>query len=210
MKIKSKFKDYYDFVGHKYGGGDPNVVYPRTRITVNHQPLIIAEYKVQDLPNHRNYYNDLPGVNFKMLAIAGKYFMLICENTHEYDQKWEVWNDVKHAKYNFKNISKRSVNVFDNELVSLSKEVGHPVFIYYHHFDSKVGRCLAVESACPILQDYGIDKVIPPEQMYQDLAYFIGNTMKDSPDTTPPVQIDNKDRIVQHGFDLKQSFRHRK
>ena len=32
MKIISKFKDYYDFIGRKYGGGDPKVVYKRREI----------------------------------------------------------------------------------------------------------------------------------------------------------------------------------
>jgi hypothetical protein len=34
--------------------------------------------------------------------------------------------------------------------------------------------------------------------------------MKESPDIKPPVEIHDKDKITGHGFDLKQSFRHRK
>jgi hypothetical protein len=33
MKIKSAFKDYYDFVADQYGGGDPRIVYERGRLT---------------------------------------------------------------------------------------------------------------------------------------------------------------------------------
>ena len=29
MKIISQFKDYYDFIAHSYGGGDPNLVLNR-------------------------------------------------------------------------------------------------------------------------------------------------------------------------------------
>ena len=32
MKIISPFKDYYDWVAGKYGGGDPRLVYKRTKI----------------------------------------------------------------------------------------------------------------------------------------------------------------------------------
>ena len=43
--------------------------------------------------------------------------------------------------------------------------------------------------------------------MYQEISYFIGNTMNESPDIKPPVEISNKDKISKAGFDLKNSFR---
>ena len=35
MIIKSRFKDYYDFVGLQFGGGDPRVCYMRERLSVD-------------------------------------------------------------------------------------------------------------------------------------------------------------------------------
>jgi hypothetical protein len=51
--------------------------------------------------------------------------------------------------------------------------------------------------------------LISPQQMYQDLAMFMGNRMKDTPDVQPPVELNNRQKIVKAGFDLIQSFRHR-
>ena len=62
----------------------------------------------------------------------------------------------------------------------------------------------------PILSELGIPNIIPAEKIFQELSYFIGNIMKESPDIAPPVEIENDLRIEGHGFDLKQSFRHRK
>jgi hypothetical protein len=51
--------------------------------------------------------------------------------------------------------------------------------------------------------------LIPATQMYQELSYFMGNTIKEHPDTEPPVEVSNNCKIINAGFDLKQSFRHR-
>ena len=35
MIVKSRFKDYYDFVGLQFGGGDPRVRYTRERLSLD-------------------------------------------------------------------------------------------------------------------------------------------------------------------------------
>lgn|GEM_PF-4658004 len=62
----------------------------------------------------------------------------------------------------------------------------------------------------PVLQEHDFQSVVDPYQLYQDLEYFIANTMNESPDTMPATQMTDKEKIVAAGFDLKQSFRHRK
>lgn len=96
-------------------------------------------------------------------------------------------------------------------LVKLSKELGTPIFEYdgydfgeYYIMDGNMYNKI------PNLQELGIASVYSPEQLYQDLSYFIGNIMKDNPDINPPVIIEDIHKITGHGFDLKQSFRHRK
>jgi hypothetical protein len=48
------------------------------------------------------------------------------------------------------------------------------------------------------------------EQAYQEIETYIVNVLRVNPDKAVPVQVADKDKINQHGFDLKQSFRHRK
>jgi hypothetical protein len=60
----------------------------------------------------------------------------------------------------------------------------------------------------PMLSKLGFPKYFPAAQVYQELALFVGNTLNTNPDITPPAKVSDKDRILQHGFDLKRSFRH--
>jgi hypothetical protein len=50
---------------------------------------------------------------------------------------------------------------------------------------------------------------VPATEMYQNLAYFMGNLMNVSPDKAPPVEVSNNQKILKSGFDLVKSFRHR-
>ena len=98
-------------------------------------------------------------------------------------------------------------------LVNLCRVVGSPVFAfevmntYGRRGASKVQ--VRIAGQCPILQEVGMASAIPASQMYQDIAYFVGNTMKACPDTVPPVDVSNREKIIKAGFDLKSSFRHR-
>jgi hypothetical protein len=96
-------------------------------------------------------------------------------------------------------------------LVKLSKELGTPVFEYDGYgFGEYCINGAEIYNKIPNLQELGIGSVYSPEQLYQDLSYFIGNIMKDNPDIKPPVTIEDSYKITGHGFDIKQSFRHRK
>jgi hypothetical protein len=96
-------------------------------------------------------------------------------------------------------------------LVDLSRKVKSPVFVILwvdrKYRSDKI--YVKVAGQCPILKEIGMPTLIPAQQMYQELAYFVGNTMKDHPDTEPPVEVSNTSKILNAGFDLKQSFRNR-
>lgn len=73
------------------------------------------------------------------------------------------------------------------------------------------GRYVSIHRRVPQLTKYSVHDHISAELIYQKLEYWFGNQQfTPSPDLSPPVTISDKDRIVQHGFDLKKSFRHRK
>ena len=52
--------------------------------------------------------------------------------------------------------------------------------------------------------------IMSAEQCYQEISHFLGNVLRENPDTKPPVQVDDKHKIIGAGFDTKTSFRHRK
>lgn len=212
MIIKSNFKDYYDFVSHQFGGGDPNVVYERKRL----RPLVtsatlsydegfsVSEFKVLDLPYQYTRRDDK--IKFKWLIIAGKYYLLVNEFGN-----FEVFNEIKHAhlekKYSHFEIE-HNIGYASNKLVELSKHINAPVFCIRD--TGRRSHEIIIDGEIPILSTLGIPQIIPAFQIYQDIGYFITNTMHSNPDIDTPVVVSEKDRIVGHGFDLKKSFRHRK
>lgn len=216
MLIKSNYKDYYDYVAHVYGGGDPVVKYIREKFPVPEDKIskgyIPTSFEVEvtseitQLPG-RYYYRDDP-YSYKWLIIAGKYYLLRSKQVaYELAEPYQLYHsdDPKlMALYIGADGGK--------PLIELSRQLKAPVFMisdtrsYYGRQQSFHAQ---IEYNIPVLKDYGIPSIIPAEQMYQDISYFIGNVMHESPDTAPPVTISDKDRIVQHGFDLKKSFRHR-
>jgi hypothetical protein len=160
---------------------------------------------------NREYANDYVE---KYLVIAGKWFLLVKESG---DTEFSVLSKTKHPKlvskltrerlFGGKKCIEYYVNVEDPQLIEVSKIVNTPVFIVEGYEFKNNKYMLRIASEIPILANLGIPSIYKAEQLYQDLAYFIGNKMKDSPDLAPPVAIADKDRIVQHGFDLKKSFR---
>ena len=220
MKIKSSFKDYYDFVANQYGGGDPDCVYPRHRLF----PVIDGlDWGIDiDIEMKLPYISHFVDVDTKWMACAGKLYLLIDENSCG---DWKIitksiYDDYINRRKN--HYLHRMFNVIHSDLthyvgvesddaIKLSRKLNAPVFTFKNKYNpNKCKYYINVDSAIPVLENLGMQKIISPQQMYQELSYFIGNTMHESPDLAPPVQVSDKDRIVQHGFDLKQSFRHRK
>ncbi|BCG50226.1 hypothetical protein [Ralstonia phage RP13] len=218
MIIRSKFKDYYDHQAHIYGGGDPNIVYVRDRIREPNERGYEFPVTLKDVPNgipfdidawRSDNYNI--GCEVASLIICGKQYHVYTENSR-LNTPWYLIND-KAPEALLRYIDRIGRGYFSDVklvqgtkhdcLVTLSKIVGHPVFIYTY------GRWggLQLHTRCPILKDTGIASIYPAEQIYQDLAYFISNEMKASPDGMPPTQMTDKERIAAHGFDTKRSFR---
>jgi len=231
MRIKSKFKDYYDYIANMYGGGDPKIVYARDRINQLHDTgymqydlgFYVPDFpKIRELPVTR-HYRDYDGWSFKWCVIAGKYYLLV-GNTGI--GGWTLFTKdhstapmVLRKRYHL--LSDEFVNPEEYfapkeaspELIELSRIVNAPVFVIrgvqWMWKEKKYSLC--VNSNIPILNDLGFASVIPAEIMYQDISYFLGNIINPSPDMMPepdPAMTD-KERVLSHGFDLKTSFRHR-
>ena len=228
MKIISKFKDYYDFIAYQYGQ-DNSIVYNRNPFKIANNGNIFESIKpaTKSLYRHQNIYPSFPyqdikqEYKFKWLIICGKKFLLVSEkqNCNLYaDYKLitiEQYNNFVELWSNFRKLPKYDYYIGYNEVnqlyINISKFINQPIFELTSDV-SLFGSCISnikdyYEFKLPILADYNISRVYSPERLYQDLSYFIGNTLKDTPDTKPPVEVTNKDKIIGHGFDLKTSFR---
>jgi hypothetical protein len=227
MKIHSQFKDYYDHVAYAYGGGDPKVLYLRNRLgALKHyytdhlvEGLDIVQ-KGLPYTNDDELYRKF-NHRSKWLAINGKIYLILNKVAAMYEapipENWQVLTEEKHpeiwtylhkvhwwARGEVKQYIAREMP----EVLELSRKVGAPVFTFDHK--SWRNDIVHVDGNIPILGTMGVPALIPAEQLYQDIAYFIGNTIKLSPDMMPATVMTDKEKIAAAGFDLKQSFRHRK
>lgn len=237
MKILSKFKDYYDYLVHQYGE-DPSIILDRRDIPVeNGNVKSLSSLGVDRLPlklperkqGLRAGDNSFVNVEYFVIVIMGVPYLVEKLTEYRTDKKHLVVSSKTNSKwikraedtYDHPEIKKLNPKIYNlawhnahltqqtvPELIKISKAVNRAVY----KLDSGVGQfgfgigvyrespCLTAEKCCPLT----------PQEMYQQLSYYIGNVLRDSPDKQPPVQVSDKDRILQHGFDLKQSFRHRK
>lgn len=232
MKIISKFKDYYDYLSHIYGQ-DEKIIYNRNPLVDpvnigcsllynNIQVITDIDHQSQHIfmvtyTSDKNYYIDGTRVRFpdtKWLCICGKIYLLISDNTG----KFHVLND-NDPFYQY--ILQKKDNPWDRKTISIEHVLGYncsaaldvckqlhtPVFLFQAKWNSNTFN---VESKIPVLSELNIPSIISPEQIYQEISYFICNTINPSPDMMGPIFSTDKEKILQHGFDLKQSFRHRK
>lgn len=237
MKIKSNFTDYYDYISNQYGGGDPKTIY--IRHTVDDSVLKNLSAR-RDLEKSFHIISDIyfseKIARFGYLACAGKLYILqriaddiqfFYKNPANIDKSpdegsWKLlsqgdvdyYESLKSPRRNRLNLPEFSLDALfkkihgvENEnVVELSKALKAPVFMFTRPYS----YTFEVSKHVPSLASMGMQAVVDPQSMYRDLEFFINNVLRDSPDLAPPVQVSDKDRVVQHGFDLKQSFRHRK
>lgn len=220
MKIQSRFKDYYDYVAHIYGGGDPKITYVREPLTEFNQygfrPDLLVKHNVEyRLPDTPSYYSRFKDYSFAVLVIMNRPFLLYSRKLEVGYSAFALYDfilnplDLNEKRYAWSDTTTDYPRGDESQnILELTKKVGAPVYLINSssYYQSQV----YIQPEIPNLGKLGVASFYPAEQLYQDLAYFIGNTMKDSPDTKPPVEVSDLDRLQQYGFDRKVSFRHRK
>lgn len=214
MKIKSNFKDYYDYIAHRYGGGDPSICYIRNKVSnamgINNPcEQISIEFPLKT-------FSMRYGMKVGSLIVNGTAHIVFATNVYGVPN-WKIVTDnnidefIKQYNENsFHKVSKEYVGIYHNdsrnEYVKLSQQLNSPIFIIDYNYNNN----LYIQNQIPCLKDIGYDKIVSPEQLYQNIEYFICNKIRTNPDIKPPVQVEDIVRLEQHGFDKKISFRHRK
>lgn len=232
MVIQSSFKDYYDFVANQFGNGDPRVVYVRKRLAPqkncgnmiyesNLQIEIEGDSPLLDLTNMFCHHQQ--DVQTVFLVVAAKLYRMTQPGMGMYRSCFTNVNNFKvQSPEETAEITKKKrwywarhsfpYGIEQPFLVDLSRQIQAPVFVVREAcgLRKSSNTCITIAGQCPILQAVGMPTLIPPTQMYQELAYFVGNTLLSAPDQQPPVEVTNRQKILKAGFDLTQSFRHRR
>jgi len=210
MRIISKHKDYYDYLGQIYGI-DNKIVYYRKSFTADH----INSFHRDDVyyPNEKNKLN----VNVTL----SRFFVWFCdkmypavevsytvEHKNQLGNPIQGYTDYSYTFYDFEELKSK----WKNNINWKSWDEDN----YEEHFKVQSNRKLNTEFNSPqivtvssnkididvILKDYDFQKIMTPEQAFQKVSMFVGA----KPD--PPQQIPtDMHRFVAKGFDKKTSFR---
>lgn len=216
MIIKSPFTDYYDHAAFLYGMPDPSVVYPR-------EPLP-DDARIPDASFVFGLNNSVLRNTYVKLIVVVGYMYLVKKR----DERWRVFGINTFPEYfiGTEEFEKRTKNFgpyrgqfgfpqarsvitdrqgkYDHVAFQTCRDLKMPVFAI-----SQFGTHGVIEQEVPKLGDYGIPSVLPPEQVFQMIEYFLMNSINESPDTMPRSEMADIDKVVSHGFDKKISFRHR-
>jgi hypothetical protein len=207
MKIISKFKDYYDYLMGIYGS-DEKLVYDRrfdhliTVDSLNYEGTdkkpgtlrISVCNKKYDFYYYQGVWYHTPGEIAKMNVIYSEANGL----NDKYSRYRSAYNSEADSFYDEK-VRWTDVNTKSRQPILISGSMLNPMGksqIYYKDKNVSYG--------IPILKEFPLPKYLPAEEIYNSMSLFLG-WLNDNPEI-PNTQND-KEKILSHGFDLKNSFR---
>lgn len=153
MKIQSKHKDYYDYVAHMYGGGDPPHTYVRNNLEEDIYIGLRHEVKI-NLPHYDVTWENafchctLNEIKSKVSFVyfCGKRYMIVSDSNNVDKVSGKIYNKERDGEFGgfydskfsgmriwriydrfFRNVLEYS-NVEDPDAFELSKEYNLPVF----------------------------------------------------------------------------------
>ena len=217
MKIISNVKDYYDYL-QKYTRVDPKeIIFPRLNLinTNIDGHFVLANGEWKDWRTISRLTNINPKTRETELDTSVLFCLAICGKYYYFDQEIvpiiSYIESYKVHKRILKKYLPANENI-SNDLLNLHKQYNSPILMFYVHRYNDLTYDRYNFYLCnkvPLLQDFKFANIIKPEEMYQEIEWFINNYMRDNPDIKPPIIISNNDLIVSKGFDKKISFRHR-
>jgi hypothetical protein len=206
MRIISSYKDCYDFAAHVYGV-DTSIVYDRKEI-----PTSIIKNTDKEIADSAYFYSPLKSYSklkkfdfeFKHLVFCGRVFLMYFKNNEE-----KILRVSDYKKYNIwyndeDRITNPSISKF---ITNLSIKVNAPVFTLSSPNNSVIYHRPKIDKRIPKLSEIGFCNIMQPLKIYTEIYFFMSNVLRKNPDINPPVEIDNKHKILSAGFDLKTSFR---
>lgn len=190
MRIISSFKDYYDNVGKTWD--------------FDYSTIIVRKPKSIQVELNKDYFPIHIGIRyFIIIGFAGKLYCQINDYDHPYDGKFLYHDVILKDSYGFNN-------------VVIKKWLDHPpkdiweifgdIFLIYNTDRSGKNYNKQVVYADINCDIRSLVRILPPAEAYMQLYNWVCN--KARPEKPIPT-ISNDDKIINAGFDLKKSFRHK-
>jgi hypothetical protein len=225
VKIISNFKDYYDYVPFLGGGtGDDKIIYNRQRVLNLSNPHfeVGKNFVPVRLPRYGSSggysYPDRWSFEFKWCCVVGKFYLLWKKGQRPQD--WTIlkvgdpcfvdlelfYRSCYKGVEDLKTVQLLTEGIYSPELVNLSRKVKIPVFCILNYENVKEKYLVEIEDKTPNLGQLSFPSALTPTDLFQELSYFVGNLINETPDLNPK-SVSDLDRFVQKGFDSKLSFR---
>lgn len=201
MKIIAKVKDYYDYLQGIYGV-DEKLVLDRTKFSyLSYPPLdntkhifYIGGYIVEALYINKKFHF---GPDIEQFQYTEDSYLNNPKSRVRKDNYF-VPDTTPNKKFSvsgnwfYKTITKDPKCIND--------KMGYPIL--YSEYESYKSP-----QVNPILKDFEIAKFLPAEEIWKILTEWLSNQISKKETQVPTT---DKEKIVSHGFGLKESFRHRK
>ena len=204
MKILSKYKDFYDYVAGSYGV-DEKLILDRRDFQIL-DPLYLKEGFLVKLY--------IGGMHYEGYLYNGKFYwgeklFEIVKGEIPYYEKWKNKDIDRKTVYvkGYDSLGRASGTTVMYEGIEsdINDRTGVPILLAHpsgtfnplrnHYFLKN-----------PRLSDFDFNKMLSGEEVWMLLSNWLSK-QKDKPIIN---QQTDKEKIVSKGFDLKQSFRHRK
>ncbi len=224
MRIQSRYKDYYDFISHKFGS-DPNCVYVREPFKT-----VDIDYSLGRAPGQKSIFNGRLVQKYiedyhLEYVVAGSFVFpaLVKYGKSAYDRELnlegyvdttvKILTEAEYPEYLSEHYARTEyVDLPQGEkLHELIRAVGAPVFRIRdvkHGWNKGKKDGIFINQLVPVLKDIGFPAVVEAKVIWQDIYTTLSTVLRRNPDKEVPVQLANDARIEKAGFDLKSSFRH--
>ena len=226
MKIISKFKDFYDPVAYAMGV-DSELMYIRKTggLDKDETEALGIEKHVRIEIGSYGDPRPYPGDKKKLIYEISTFFVGFCGKTYHgirvdtYTSKLGIGRSFDHEYY-YGEDAKNFLKKFDNtnrywrhlrakaaEDFQFPQELfsEHNVPVFLGEYERGEVHPDFVVYTNPNLSEVKFVKVIDPYTAFQELSMYLGGVLrKQEPDM---VEVSEKDKLLQHGFDPKYSFR---
>jgi len=204
MKVLSKWKDYYDFIAGKYSIDEKLILDRRAG------DLIDLEF------DQRDFILDayIGGMHYQGYRYEGKFYWGEDLKKIQVEKSWATtWWENKNketqmtisvkGKDSYGRACSRSI-LLEGNPTKENKDI--PIIVRYYEATDQNRKVGTKTLNYTRLSDIDFHKMLSPE----DTWLLISNWLSKQLDKPIPNNQTNKEKIVSKGFDLKQSFRHRK
>jgi len=188
MKIISKYKDYYDYLQGVYGV-DNYKVYTRSNIIMEKDFELKFDLEDKKKTNQHFFYS---------FAINNKFYVIVKTLKGIFPISKKLLEDLGYSEWSIKNVLDYS------NITNANKLLQKPILVS-NGIASNIKDWEADKD--PLMKSFSFHKILSAQELYIEVETFLG-WVKDNPPI--PNNQTNKEKIISNGFDLKQSFRHRK